>query len=129
MDIYTPYKITTIVLVLTTVLLGIAGYLNSAFHLFVAIILAHLLVYAHTMTGFYILERYFRAENKLFFRAVFGGMALRMAVTLLLTALIIGLTEIHKFSFTVSLVISYILYSVIEMVYIYKNLEATTDKS
>ena len=129
MDAYTPYKITTILLILTTALVGIAGYLNSAFHLFVAVTVAHLLVYVHTMTGFYILERYFEAENKLFFRAVFGGMALRMAITLIITGLIISISEIHKFSFTVSLVISYILYSVIEMIYIYKNLEATTDKS
>lgn len=129
MGTYSPYKIATTLLAGTVVVTGLMSYMYSAPELFIAILVGNTLAFLHIISGFYILDKYFKAENKLFFRAVFGGMAIRMVITLLLMALFLGLTEIHKFSFTVSLVISYILYSVMEMIYIYKNLEETTDNS
>jgi len=129
MGTYSPYKLATTLLASTMVVTGLISYMNNAPEFFIAISVGNTLAFLHIISGFYILDKYFRAENKLFFRAVFGGMAIRMVVTLLLMALFLGLTEIQKFSFTVSLVISYILYSVVEMIYIYKNLEEITDNS
>jgi len=129
MGTYSPYKIALALLAGTLVMVGFITYISNTPQQFIAISVGHTIAFLHIISGFYILSKYFKAENRLFFKAVFGGMAGRMVFTLMLMAFILGLTEISEFSFTVSLVISYILYSVIEMIYIYKNLEENTDNS
>jgi len=127
MNPFSPLKLCTYICCSIVVILVVLNLFLAYPAIIIAIGIGQILAYLNIISGFWVLNRYFKAENKLFFKAVFGGMFLRMLITLFIFAAILATTKIHKFSFTVSLVISYILYSVIEMIYIYKNLEINSD--
>jgi len=109
-----------------TILAFIYGFLSASLHISVAVVIGNMLSFVNIIAGFLLLKKFFHADKNLFLKAFFGGMMVRMVITLLFFVILIGYTKINKISFTVSLVISYILYSVIEMYFINKNLKAET---
>ena len=87
----------------------------------IGFLVAIVLTYFKAGVGYYYIDKYFSASLKDFMKAVFGIMGLRLLVLAVLIVLVIGFTKIHKVSFTVSLFISYILFSVIEIYFLNKK--------
>ena len=123
---HSPVQFSVYVLAVIAAISFLYGLGTGSMRVSIAVIAGNILSYVNIIAGYLLLKKFFYADKSLFFRAFFGGMIIRMLITLLLFVIIIGYTKINKISFTVSLVISYILYSVIEMVFINKNLEAKT---
>ena len=114
---------------IVVVVASIAVYLFSSGAAAYAVATGGMLGFINVVAGFYTLKRFFHASQPLFFQAVFGMMLIRMVLTLAAMGLILILTNIREIEFTVSLVISYILHSVIEVIVIYKNLDHTAGNS
>lgn len=75
----------------------------------------------NAVVGYYYIDKYFSASFNDFMKAVFGSMGIRLLVMAVVIVLILALTKIHQISFTVSLFISYILFSVNEIIFINKK--------
>jgi hypothetical protein len=87
----------------------------------VGFLLAVPLTFFNAAVGFYYIDKYFSASLNDFMKMVFGSMGVRLLVLALLFVGIVGFTNIHLVSFTVSLFISYILFSVIEIYFLNKK--------
>lgn len=70
----------------------------------------------------WIFDAFKNAENRLFTKIFFFSTAVRFLLVLTLFAILIGVTKIDEFYFTVSFIISYLCQSVTEMIFINKIL-------
>lgn len=87
------------------------------------------LTFLNAVVGFYYIDKYFSASLNDFMKMVFGSMGVRLFVLAVLLVALLGFTKIHKVSFTVSLFISYILFSVIEIYFLNKKASKPDTKS
>jgi len=83
--------------------------------------IALVLTYLNVLVGYFFIDKYFSAAFNTFMKMVFGSMGLRLLALAILIAGILSLTNVHKVSFTASLFISYILFSLIEVIFIQKK--------
>lgn len=90
---------------------------------------ALLLTFLNAVVGFYYIDKYFSASLNDFMKMVFGSMGVRLFVLAVILVALLGFTKIHKVSFTVSLFISYILFSVIEIYFLNKKASKPDTKS
>lgn len=88
--------------------------------------LADLLTTLNVLAGYYFISRYFNADYQAFLKAVFGSMVARLIVMLMLVVAVILLLKIDQNSFIISLFISYIYKSVIEIIFINKKGRGTS---
>lgn len=77
------------------------------------------------LAGYFVISRFFCKTFDLFTKVVFASMALRMMVLLIITMIFILFIKIDQISFIISLFISYICKSVIEIYYISKKSRKT----
>jgi hypothetical protein len=71
----------------------------------------------------WIFDSFKNAENRLFTKIFFFSTAVRFLLVLVFFGLLIGVTKIDEFYFTVSFIISYLCQSVTEMIFINKILQ------
>ena len=83
--------------------------------------IALVLTYLNVLVGYFFIDKYFSAAFNTFMKMVFGSMGLRLLALAVIIAGILSLTNVHKVSFTASLFISYILFSLIEVIFIQKK--------
>ncbi len=91
------------------------------FSIMFAFLLALVITFLNAAVGFYYIDKYFSASLNDLLKVVFGSMGIRLLALGLAFVALLGFTEIHKVSFTVSLFISYILFSVIEIYFLNKK--------
>ncbi|MGM0589296.1 MAG: hypothetical protein ACQETE_12815 [Bacteroidota bacterium] len=75
----------------------------------------------NTMVGYLVIDKYFGAAFNQFMKMVFGSMMIRLLLMGLIVVLILIATKINQIGFTVGLFISYILFSLIEVIFINKK--------
>lgn len=78
------------------------------------------------LAGYYFLSRYFEAPYQTFLKMVFGSMTVRLILMLAFVVGIILLLKLDQNSFIISLFISYIYKSVIEIIFINKKSRETS---
>ena len=61
---------------------------------------------------------------QVFLVAFIGGMALRLLLVAVLSVLVIKLTSVHVASYTISLIVTYLLFLLLEMLYVLKKNKA-----
>jgi Ca2+/Na+ antiporter len=61
---------------------------------------------------------------QVFLVACIGGMALRLLLVAVLSVLVIKLTSVHVASYTISLIVTYLLFLLLEMLYVLKKNKA-----
>lgn len=71
----------------------------------------------------WIFDAFKNADNRLFTKIFFFSTAVRFLLVLALFGILIGVTKIDEFYFTVSFIISYLCQSVTEMIFINKILQ------
>lgn len=113
---------TAVILVL---LAGYPLYRLYGGNVVIAALSALILTYLNALVGFYYIDKYFSASLNDFMKMVFGSMGVRLLVLAVTFVGLIGFTKIHEVSFTVSLFISYILFSVIEIYFLNKKASKT----
>lgn len=109
-------------------LILLAGYPLYRFYgsdVVVAFLIAIFLTFLNAVVGFYYIDKYFSASLNDFMKMVFGSMGVRLLVLALIFVGLLGFTKIHEVSFTASLFISYILFSVIEIYFLNKKASKT----
>ncbi|HKI45941.1 MAG TPA: hypothetical protein VKA08_11480 [Balneolales bacterium] len=84
-------------------------------------IVALVMTTANVLAGYWIIIRSFHLDMSDFMKRVFGGMGIRMFVLMGLIVIILLVTKINQNSFIISLFISYICKSVIEIIFINKR--------
>ena len=101
----------------------LAGLILSSIFLFlpagaaVGIFSGYMLSSIFSVSGMFVIERFFDAEQELFVKAFFFSLFTRFFLVLGVMALLIGVTKIDEIYFTVSFLISYLCQSVTEMVF------------
>lgn len=83
-------------------------------------IIALFMTSLNVVTALYLAATGLSASVNTFMLRVMGGMGVRMLVMLLVVLVIIMFTELPKMPFIISLFISYILKSVLEIIYVLK---------
>ncbi|MBD3616018.1 MAG: hypothetical protein HUJ22_05545 [Gracilimonas sp.] len=71
----------------------------------------------------WIFDAFKNAENSLFIKVFFFSTGIRFLLVLALFGILLGVTKIDEFYFTVSFIISYLCQSVTEMIFINKILQ------
>ncbi|MEX2478868.1 MAG: hypothetical protein WD357_10555 [Gracilimonas sp.] len=71
----------------------------------------------------WVFDSFKHVENRLFTQIFFFSIAVRFLLVLALFGILIGVTKIDEFYFTVSFIISYLCQSVTEMIFINKILQ------
>ncbi len=84
-------------------------------------IVALVLTTVNVLVGYWLIVRAVDQSMNDFMKKVFGGMVIRMFVLMALIAFLLLATKIHQNSFIISLFISYICKSVIEIIFINKR--------
>ncbi len=84
-------------------------------------IVALVMTTANVLVGYWIIIRSFHLGMSDFMKRVFGSIGIRMFVLMGLIVIILLVTKIHQNSFIISLFISYICKSVIEIIFINKR--------
>lgn len=88
-----------------------------------AVVLGYLLSYLFVLSNFFVVRKMQMDDQGRFLKLFFGALAVRFLVTLLLFAWVLVALKIDQIFFTVSFIISYIFYSIIEIIFINKILE------
>jgi len=96
---------------------------------FIGFMLAFFVTSLNAIVGYYFVDKYFGASLNDFMKAVFGSMGVRLLVLAGIIVIVLVFTKIHRISFTVSLFISYILFSVIEINFINKKVSKPDSES
>lgn len=89
----------------------------------VAVVVGALLSTANVLAGFLMIELTFEKSYSSFLKAVLGGMGIRMSVLLGLMALGIAVLHLDAMWFSVSLLGFYLLYLVLEILYLQKKVD------
>lgn len=84
-------------------------------------IVALVLTTVNVLVGYWLIVRSIDKSMNDFMKKVFGGMVVRMFILMGVIAFILLATKIHQNSFIISLFISYICKSVIEIIFINKR--------
>jgi len=84
-------------------------------------IVALVLTTVNVLVGYWLIVRSIDQSMNDFMKKVFGGMVVRMFILMGVIAFILLATKIHQNSFIISLFISYICKSVIEIIFINKR--------
>ena len=119
------YKSTSTAALILVLLAGYPLYRYYGGNATIAFLSAVCITFFNAVVGFYFIDKYFSASLNDFMKMVFGSMGVRLLVLALLFVGLIGFTKIHEVSFTVSLFISYILFSVIEIYFLNKKASKT----
>lgn len=104
------------------VILVAFGLLLTSRSLF-AMVLGYLLSYLFVLSNFFVVRKIHMENQERFFKLFFGALAGRFLAILLLFSLVLIALKIDQIFFTVSFIISYIFYSVIEIIFINKIVE------
>jgi hypothetical protein len=83
----------------------------------VAIYSGYMLSSIFSVSGLFVIDRFFDAEQPLFVKAFFFSLFIRFFLVLGVLALLLAVTKIDEIYFTVSFLISYLCQSVTEMVF------------
>jgi hypothetical protein len=89
----------------------------------IAVVAGALLSTANVLAGFLMIELTFEKSYSGFLKAVLGGMGIRMSVLLGLMALGIAVLHLDTVWFSVSLLGFYLLYLVLEILYLQKKVD------
>jgi len=114
----------TYVLGLDIILIILAGYpLYSTYGLgnFLSAFLGLVITSLNVISGYYFISKYFDRSTNVFMKVIFGSMAVRLILLMLVIIAVILFIKIDQFSFIISLFISYICKSVIEIYFINKK--------
>ena len=115
------FRYTTLILISILVLATYPIYVYVGFVATLSFWLAMFLTYFNALVGYFYIDKYFSAAFNTFMKAVFSSMGLRLLLLAIIIVLILTTTSIHKISFTAGLFISYILFSIIEVIFIQKK--------
>ena len=111
-------------LIILDLLLLTGGYLLFSYYYDAGLMPGHIIALLTTslnvVAAFYLAATGLSASMNAFMLRVMGGMGARMLVMLLVVLVIIMFTELPKMPFIISLFISYILKSVLEIIYVLK---------
>lgn len=115
---------TVIILSIDAAFLIFGGY--PVFHAYgfsalLGVIVALVMTTANVLVGYWIITRSFHLSMSDFMKRVFGSMGIRMFALMGLIVIILLVTKINRNSFIISLFISYICKSVIEIIFINKR--------
>jgi hypothetical protein len=112
------------------IVLGVAGvalayplYRLGSGDVVVAVVVGALLSTANVLAGFLMIELTFEKSYSSFLKAVLGGMGIRMALLLGLMALGIAVLHLDTLWFSGSLLGFYLLYLVLEILYLQKKVD------
>jgi len=89
----------------------------------VAVLSGVLLSAIFVSSSAWIFDAFKNADNRLFIQIFFFSTAVRFLLVLVLFGILLGVTKIDEFYFTVSFIISYLCQSVTEMIFINKILQ------
>lgn len=70
------------------------------------------------LIGYLFIKRSYSASNNLFFSMLWGGLILRLMLTLSLTFIVLKFLEINEFGFIFSLLFFYVFFLIIEILYL-----------
>ena len=90
---------------------------------FWALLLGYLLSFLFVASNFFVIRQIDTEGQKKFLKHFFGSLVARFVLVLSAFALVLVAIKIDQILFTVSFIISYILHSVIEVIFINKILE------
>lgn len=109
--------------IIDALLLG-GGYLLFVQQYNLSLLPGHIIALATTsanvLVAFYLAKTGLDGSMNAFMLRVMGGMGMRMLAMLVVVLLVVMFTDLPKMSFIISLFISYILKSVLEIIYILK---------
>jgi hypothetical protein len=112
------------ILIVLTVLGALAAYPLARYgsrEIIVAVVAGALLATANVMAGFLSIEYGFEKSYTTFLKVVLGGMGLRMLVVLLVMLALLMVFHLHAVAFTVSLLGCYLIFLVLEILYLQKK--------
>lgn len=82
---------------------------------------------ANVVAGYLTIEFSFNKSHTTFLKAILGGMALRMIVMLAIFFVLIRVFDFHAFALSVSLLGFYVLFMVLEVLFIQKKSQGRSD--
>ncbi|MFH5884741.1 hypothetical protein ACG2F4_10560 [Halalkalibaculum sp. DA3122] len=110
--------------------IGAAGVVLLAFFFWalpapsaLALVAGYLLSFTFVASNFLLVRKINLDDQKKFLTLFFGSITLRFMLVLVCFALVLAYLKIDQILFTISFIISYILHSVIEIIFINKILE------
>jgi hypothetical protein len=112
------------ILMILMVLGALAAYPLARYgsrEVIVAVVAGVLLATANVMAGFLSIEYGFGKSYTTFLKVVLGGMGVRMLAMLLVMLLLLMVFHLHAMAFTVSLLGSYLIFLVLEILYLQKK--------
>ena len=99
-----------------------AGFFLLGEQVGVAVLAGVMLSSIFVSSSAWIFDAFKNAENSLFIKVFFFSTGIRFLLVLALFGILLGVTKIDEFYFTVSFIISYLCQSVTEMIFINKIL-------
>lgn len=100
-----------------------AGFFLLGEQVGVAVLAGVMLSSIFVSSSAWIFDAFKNAENSLFIKVFFFSTGIRFLLVLALFGILLGVTKIDEFYFTVSFIISYLCQSVTEMIFINKILQ------
>jgi len=110
-----------LVLLGAAVLLAFPLFVYGTAEIITAIAVGAILSTANVLLGYLAIEATFDKSTSTFFKAVLGGMGIRMLVMLGALGVLIGIVRMHAVALTASLLGFYAVYLVLEILFIQKK--------
>jgi hypothetical protein len=112
------------VLIVLVVLSALAAYPLARYgskEILVGVIAGALLATANVLAGFLSIEYGFEKSYTTFLKVVLGGMGIRMGAVILIMLVLLMVAHLHAVAFTVSLLGCYLIFLVLEILYLQKK--------